>query len=105
MVEPYQFEPEYNEDDGRESVSDGESASDEESEQLERLQSNDWCVCGRCMIMETDAMCCCCKELEILKLKTSGKVSNAFNRQELNRSLSFFVYFDTFITQIVLYLI
>ena len=45
MVEPYHFELEYNEDDERESVSDGEFASDQESDQLDRLQSNDWCVC------------------------------------------------------------
>ena len=46
MLEPYQFEAEYNKDDERESVSDGEFASDQESDQLDRLQSrNDWCVC------------------------------------------------------------
>ena len=45
MVEHYQFEPEYNKDDERESVSDGEFASDQESDQLDRLQSNDSCVC------------------------------------------------------------
>ena len=45
MVEPYQLEPEYSEDDERESVSDGEFASDQESDPLDQLQSNDWCVC------------------------------------------------------------
>ena len=37
MVEPYHFELEYNEDDERENVSDGEFASDQESDQLDRL--------------------------------------------------------------------
>ena len=45
IVEPYHLEQEYNEDNERESVSDGEFASDQESDQLDRLQSNDWCVC------------------------------------------------------------
>ena len=47
MLEPYHFEPEYNEDDERESASDGEFTSDQESDQLDRMQSNDWCICLR----------------------------------------------------------
>ena len=45
MVEPYQFEPEYDEDDEWESLSEDESGSDQESDRLNRLQSNDWCIC------------------------------------------------------------
>ena len=71
MVEPYQFEPEYNEDDEWESLNEDESGSDQESD---RLQSNDWCICGLCIVLGTDAMSCCYKELEIFKLKTSDKL-------------------------------
>ena len=58
-IEPYHFEQEYNEDHERESVSvsDGEFARDQESDQLDRLQSNDWCNLRLLPSKEEDFKC------------------------------------------------
>ena len=82
MVEPYDFEPEYNEDDERESVSDGEFASDQESDQLDRLQSNDWCVC----------ICCVCicfhRRKKALSVRSTGEVLRSTSVLPMNPSLT-----------------
>lgn len=68
-LEPYRFEPEFNE--GEHEHSEESSASDDSEEEDEnqddlawRVGHTDWCECGHCGQMPTGRESRCCQELD-----------------------------------------
>ncbi|XP_020915844.1 P2X purinoceptor 7-like [Exaiptasia diaphana] len=70
MAEPFQFEPEFDENEIRSDESNkGSNSSEEETirDQDTRLEdASTWCSCGQCEVLETAEMCICCKNLRFI---------------------------------------
>ena len=72
MALPFQFEPEYKEDEMTDY--DTEVHEDRLSKEV-----SSWCCCGECQTMETAQMCICCSELESLTHLAGGILAYFFN--------------------------
>ena len=64
FVEPFQFEPEYDESEIPDDVSEEEVDSPEEN--IIRIGTTDWCLCEECKSMATHHESYCCQELDAL---------------------------------------
>lgn len=67
---PYQFEPEYTEEELQEMEEEERRRAvelqQEMAETQPRVAGNLWCVCGRCEAMATEEECLCCHEWDLL---------------------------------------
>ncbi|KAG1654498.1 Peroxiredoxin-6 [Nymphon striatum] len=77
MALPFQFEPEFTEDENTDRLDDSEEdeSEDEENNSINRRSCHDHrgaLTCGRCENTDTEEMCVCCKELGSLSHLTTG---------------------------------
>ena len=84
MAGPYRFERIGD-------VYQGNNGSDNENDGAERLSNLNWCLCGRCEVMETARECVCCvEEPESENKLERGTLSTSIR---IRRVLVFFFFF------------
>jgi len=76
MALPFQFEPEFSDDEQVDNSDYSEEESEDEAVEENRITMDVclWCRCGRCSKMETTKMCICCQELASIEHLTEGKL-------------------------------
>ena len=87
MAEPYRFESKR-----VGNIDEGNNASDEENDGVERLLNLNWCLCGRCEVRETARECVCCVEVPESENKPEGTLLTSIY-QDTTSSCSIFVLF------------
>ena len=60
FLKPFDFEPEYSDSGEEEELEQQETRTEEAT--TDRVGTNDWCVCGACKAMQTEAESLCCRD-------------------------------------------